>query len=279
MPVVHSGADVRGPARCTVMWAAPRAGVSRLQCFFDARPAASDDAHSLTRHLLRNPQRFRFAAAGIAAVLAIAYLVLPDGLRERVDDTFLLLLAASAVIALVPWEHLASGAAGPFTFVLERPQVAGALRGLDTSRVEDRDVRRLLTELAPDVETIAGSRVLWIDDTPSEVLGERRLLRALGIEIVTARSSDEALAELARDSDFDVAITDVSRPPSSWEPRHWRPHPHPRPVRHVPALQLAPARARPLHDHRHARLSDQSGCPVMTASGVWPGMGSVASSK
>ena len=200
-------------------------------------------------------------------MLAIAYLVLPDGLRERVDDTFLLLLAASAVIALVPWEHLASGAAGPFTFVLERPQVAGALRGLDTSRVEDRDVRRLLTELAPDVETIAGSRVLWIDDTPSEVLGERRLLRALGIEIVTARSSDEALAELARDSDFDVAITDVSRPPSSWEPRHWRPHPHPRPVRHVPALQAEPA-----DRVRRSVRDDHPGQRTLSANGPVPAL-------
>ncbi len=51
------------------------------------------------------------------------------------------------------------------------------------------------------------------------------------------------------------------------------------PVRHVPALQPEAAGARPLHDHRHARLTGQSGWPVMTASGVWPGMASVSSSK
>jgi len=133
------------------------------------------------------------------------------------DDTFLILLAAAVIIALVPWEHLSSLTAGQFEFVWERPQVAGALRGLVTTRIEDKHLRTLLSELAPQIETIEGSRVLWIDDEPHSILGERRLLRALGIEILSTRSSRDALKELDADDDFDLIITDVQRAGSTYE--------------------------------------------------------------
>jgi CheY-like chemotaxis protein len=168
------------------------------------------------RRRLQPDRRFlRFVAAGIAAGLAVAYLVSSD-LRDRVDNTFLILLATAALIVLMPWEALTSLTAGQFEFVWQRPQVAGALRGLETSRIEDRQLRNLLTELAPQIETIGGSRLLWIDDVPHSVLGERRLLRSLDIEIVPVRSSDEALTELARDNDFDLIVTDAQRSGSSY---------------------------------------------------------------
>jgi CheY-like chemotaxis protein len=192
--------------------------VQEVQCLIWAdERAAWDDTDALMRQLLGDRRFFRFVAAGTAGALAVVYLVSSDRLRDRMDDTFLVLLAAAAVIALVPWERLTSLTAGQFEFVLERPQVAGALRGLETSRVEDKEVRRLLTELAPQIETIAGSRVLWIDDVPYSVLGERRLLRALGVDVIPARSSEEALGELAKDNDFDLVITDVQRHGSSYK--------------------------------------------------------------
>lgn len=46
---------------------------------------------------------------------------------------------------------------------------------------------------------------------PHTILGERRLLRALGIDITPAMSSEEAQDILEKDNDFDLIITDVYR--------------------------------------------------------------------
>jgi CheY-like chemotaxis protein len=53
--------------------------------------------------------------------------------------------------------------------------------------------------------------VLWVDDKPHTILGERRLLRALGVTVISAKNSEEALAILEQDNDFDVLISDVQR--------------------------------------------------------------------
>ena len=43
------------------------------------------------------------------------------------------------------------------------------------------------------------------------MVAERRLLRALGVDVVTASSSNEAERTLEGDNDFDLIITDVQR--------------------------------------------------------------------
>ena len=55
------------------------------------------------------------------------------------------------------------------------------------------------------------SRVLWVDDRPSNNIHERHSLEALGIVFVLATSTDQAL-ELARAQSFDAIISDMSRP-------------------------------------------------------------------
>ncbi|MGB5972000.1 MAG: response regulator, partial [Nodosilinea sp.] len=56
------------------------------------------------------------------------------------------------------------------------------------------------------------SSILWVDDRPNNNIYERRALEALGISLVAATSTDEALKHLSRKR-FDVIISDMGRPP------------------------------------------------------------------
>lgn len=58
---------------------------------------------------------------------------------------------------------------------------------------------------------VAGAKVLWIDDRPEKIIGERRLLRALGVTVVPVISSIHAREILSADNDFDLIISDVQR--------------------------------------------------------------------
>src|SRR5690606_32938772 len=64
--------------------------------------------------------------------------------------------------------------------------------------------------------SIAGSRMLWIDDTPERAEPERRMLELLGGEVVGAKNTEGALALLtdpervAHGRDFDLIISDIA---------------------------------------------------------------------
>ena len=61
-------------------------------------------------------------------------------------------------------------------------------------------------------------RVLWIDDLPEGNRFEIAALNKLQIEVLIARSTDEAMARIAADTeDFDLVISDWNRP---GEPKH-----------------------------------------------------------
>ena len=57
----------------------------------------------------------------------------------------------------------------------------------------------------------ASSRILWVDDNPSNNEGEMAALRALEITIDTVTSTDDALAALGSER-YDVVVTDMGRP-------------------------------------------------------------------
>lgn len=67
------------------------------------------------------------------------------------------------------------------------------------------------------IDRVAAVRVLWVDDRPDNNLRERAMLAGLQIEVVTARSTDEALVRLQADAragePFDLVLSDWSRPP------------------------------------------------------------------
>jgi len=65
--------------------------------------------------------------------------------------------------------------------------------------------------LAPlDELRLVGQSILWVDDRPMNNVYEASLLKRLGASIVFARSTEEALGFLERDS-YDLVISDVHR--------------------------------------------------------------------
>jgi CheY-like chemotaxis protein len=153
----------------------------------------------------------KFLIAGLLLLLAILRLAFHDGLDKRMDRTVLLLLGAAILVILLPWERMTTLKAAGVEITLEAPPVAGALRSLGLDRLEDEHLRLELSGLMPEIEQIDGSRLLWIDDFPATVVALRRLLRALGVEVVMATSTCQAEKILRRDNDFDMIVSDIQR--------------------------------------------------------------------
>lgn len=158
-----------------------------------------------------------WALSVLLILLAIARLVLGDKIAGRMDNTFFVLVALAFILHIVPFERLKTFKAAGIELSLELPQVQGAIAGLGLKGIQDEILRLWLSQRKDELETIRGSRVLWVDDYPENVIGARRLLRALGVETVPAVSSDKAEEILNRDNDFDLIITDVSRNGESYK--------------------------------------------------------------
>lgn len=73
-------------------------------------------------------------------------------------------------------------------------------------------VSEVLTSRA--VRKARRSRVLWVDDNPSNNAAEIESFEALGIEVVTATTTEQAL-EALREKRFDLVISDMGRPPDA----------------------------------------------------------------
>lgn len=58
------------------------------------------------------------------------------------------------------------------------------------------------------------SNILWVDDRPNNNIYERQALEALGISFTLAKSTEEALEKISKQS-FDAIISDMGRPPDS----------------------------------------------------------------
>ncbi len=156
-------------------------------------------------------QRIRLIIAALLVALALIRLTFHASLAGRMDSIFFILIGSALLLLLIPLQYLKSFKAGGLELSLDQPQVQGAIAGLSLDRIKNKKVQEHLSRLKDQLAAIRGSRVLWIDDHPHAVVGERRLLRALGVEVVTAISSEEAARVLEEDNDFDLIITDVQR--------------------------------------------------------------------
>jgi len=148
----------------------------------------------------------RVVIAAVAVILAGLRLVVFHGAPENLDRTLLILFVTAVFVVVVPWERLKHFKAGGVEVELQQPQVQGALSGM--VNVNQKELRRDLLRLAPKIELAKGGRVLWLEDRPHNIVGERRFLRALGIEIIPATplNVEEKISE---DNDFDLIISDI----------------------------------------------------------------------
>jgi CheY-like chemotaxis protein len=156
--------------------------------------------------------RMRFLAALLLPTTIIFLVLLAPGLTDgRLDSTILLLVVLTIVILLLPWERIRSLKAAGIEIMLHQAQMDRAVETVkgQGKEISDDHLRSLLKRFEPQIEQTEGSRILWIDDSPYNILGERRLLRTLGLEIVMAESSETAREYLRRDGDFDLIISDM----------------------------------------------------------------------
>jgi CheY-like chemotaxis protein len=166
--------------------------------------------------LLMTTRALRISLSAVLITLAATRLLFPQWSEARIDVTLIALLAAALLIHLIPLERLKSFKAVGVEFGLDTPQVAAAINALSQNRIGNIELRERLERMADDLEIIRGSRVLWLDDKPNVVLNARRLLRALGVEVVTATSSEKAEELLTADQDFDLLVSDVQRQGNSY---------------------------------------------------------------
>lgn len=157
-----------------------------------------------------------FAAAAVL-IAAVTRVVTQDKIADAIDATFLQFIVVALLIIVIPWERLKSFKAGGVEVTLERENIKAAIEGLRLDRIEDEELRKKLSDLDDKLSLVQGARVLWIDDKPHNILGIRRLLRSLGIEITSAISSEAALEILNADNDFDLIVTDVQRRGDSYK--------------------------------------------------------------
>jgi len=162
-------------------------------------------------------QNIKIAITALLVILAILRVIFHSALNAKMDITFFSLLVFAFLVLILPWEHLKTLKAGGVEISLEKPEVQAAISGLGLDRVHDENLRQQLSKLKNELKIAAGSRVIWIDDKPHNILGARRMLRALNIDVTTATSSEMALEILNTDNDFDLIISDVQRKGESYK--------------------------------------------------------------
>jgi CheY-like chemotaxis protein len=151
-------------------------------------------------------------------VLSIALILLAsvrwvfyETTSDRMDTVFFGLVLLAALVYFLPWENIKTLKAAGVELSIESSPVKAAINSLGLDRIEDEKLGKHLSNLEDELTSIHGGRVLWIDDKAHKIVGERRLLRALGIQVVPAISSEMAEEVLDSDNDFDLIISDVKR--------------------------------------------------------------------
>lgn len=77
-------------------------------------------------------------------------------------------------------------------------------------REQVKKLPEIQTATPNTVPALTNYSILWVDDKPMNNVYESSVLKRLGVSIVSARSTQEALAFLERDS-YDLIISDVHR--------------------------------------------------------------------
>jgi CheY-like chemotaxis protein len=143
--------------------------------------------------------------------LSVARWYYMDKTVQHIDLVVIGLVVAAFVIHLIPFDKLTSIKAGGIEVSLEKPEIKAAIQTANSDQIKNDELLSELELLNRELAAIPGSRVMWIDDSPSKIVTARRLLRALGVTVVPATSSEMADEIFKRDKDFDLIITETQR--------------------------------------------------------------------
>lgn len=156
-----------------------------------------------------------FSVALVGLALARWYYM--DKSIQYIDLVLIGLVVGAFIIHLLPFERLTSFKAGAFGFTLDKTEIKAAIQTANSDQIKNDELLRELELLNRELAAVPGSRVIWIDNSPSKIVTARRLLRALGVTVVPAISSDMADDIFKRDKDFDLIITETQRPGDSYK--------------------------------------------------------------
>ena len=83
--------------------------------------------------------------------------------------------------------------------------------GRGGASVNRKDIAEVVERASEVTASMGPQRILWVDDMPQNNIREQNAMTALGMQVTTATSTEDALDRLD-ESKFDVVITDMGRP-------------------------------------------------------------------
>ena len=154
--------------------------------------------------------RYRILIGLIPLLIVVCRIIFWEELGTSIDEVAITLLIVSLIIILVPLENIKTFKAGGVEVELSQESVKAAINSFVQNIAENKILEEYTSSLTNEVRSLLrGSKVLWIDDVPSKIVGERRLFRSLGIEVVAASTSSQVSEIINRDNDFDLIISDI----------------------------------------------------------------------
>jgi hypothetical protein len=158
---------------------------------------------------VKQQRRRLFAGLGTAVVFTVILIGHIAG-KFKIDEIVLALIACvigSIVFALSEQLGISKIKAGPVEIETSL-LIKQAIAELPSDQAEE--VQRVLKNYS-DLFPVVGVRLLWVDDCPETLIPHRQLLRRIGIEVIVARSTEDAIADLKKDGDFTLVIQDRLR--------------------------------------------------------------------
>ena len=123
---------------------------------------------------------------------------------------FILLRYRGHLGALIPRIKSLSTPAGSIEFGEEARVLLDQASAVTNMTVPVRIRRGALRRLEHSAGVLESGTLLWVDDNPQHNTALIELFRAVGMDVDTAQSTDEALLRLRRRS-YDIIISDIGR--------------------------------------------------------------------
>lgn len=132
-----------------------------------------------------------------------------EALFERMDALFFGLFVLLVLVFVEAWKNIQSFKWVDVEIELNQAQVKAAVESIKPDLIAQEELRQLIKGLNHWIVKSKDSRILWIDDEPYNIVGIRRLFRAIGLEVITTIDEESAMRKINEDNDFDLIISDI----------------------------------------------------------------------